>query len=459
MIITSCDNISDSDVFKNVINVPLKLTIEGVNVTESNLTRSTSYIPLYGIVATEEINGVKSNYAVGIFDNIADISIDLNKNNLYSFSVVMLNSNRCVNPPFDSEDVTNSFLYSDMMQSDLIDKLDLLNGATSPTTLKLWDMYYGTTNSVNPSNTPIAINVIRTGFGIDLSTEYIPEGEIILTIEGYHQTITDSDTSSSFYRFADYQNCYLAPNTYSETYNVKTQWKKEDNTIVDIDERLVEFKRNKLITFNVVLPTGTQCGISLSVEQDALADGGIIDITAGGSSSTSSTYVLNGVEYPMPEEVDLGLTSGTIWANMNLGASNEYDDGIATGYLGWLHENYTGYGGEDYYVYESPIEGEWTMPSQGHFSELFRECQYEYNNGGFLFTGNNGKSIFIPKRTYYTNLIDSYAVGDHVTAHSAWLYHFDEDVNGCFADPYDFASAVNFAKTRLVKKRDQGMHQ
>lgn len=40
-----------------------------------------------------------------------------------------------------------------------------------------------------------------------------------------------------------------------------------------------------------------------------------------------TTYIINGVEYPIPEAVDLGLPSGTKWANMNLGAAKETDFG------------------------------------------------------------------------------------------------------------------------------------
>lgn len=36
---------------------------------------------------------------------------------------------------------------------------------------------------------------------------------------------------------------------------------------------------------------------------------------------TKGAYTINGIEYPMPEFIDLGLSSGTLWANMDLGAS------------------------------------------------------------------------------------------------------------------------------------------
>lgn len=43
-------------------------------------------------------------------------------------------------------------------------------------------------------------------------------------------------------------------------------------------------------------------------------------------------YTIDDVEYPMPEAVDLGLPSGTKWANMNIGASLSYDYGL---YFSW----------------------------------------------------------------------------------------------------------------------------
>lgn len=45
-----------------------------------------------------------------------------------------------------------------------------------------------------------------------------------------------------------------------------------------------------------------------------------------------NSYSINGVYYPIPEAVDLGLPSGTLWASCNLGASDHIERG---GYFAW----------------------------------------------------------------------------------------------------------------------------
>ena len=84
--------------------------------------------------------------------------------------------------------------------------------------------------------------------------------------------------------------------------------------------------------------------------------------------------------------VDLGLTSGTKWANMNVGANSS----IALGDLfAWAEC--------DPY---SEMGSAWSMPTVDMFGELVEECTIEWTtvNGveGAKFIGPNGNSIFMP---------------------------------------------------------------
>ena len=150
-------------------------------------------------------------------------------------------------------------------------------------------------------------------------------------------------------------------------------------------------------------------------------------------------YLLSGAwpEEPVtPEEhewVDLGLPSGTLWATCNVGASapDEYGDYFAWGetapkdYYDWstymwcngseealtkycTKSNY-GYNGfvdnitelepEDdaAYVNWGPL---WRMPTKEQQDELRDKCTWTWTtqNGvlGYLVTGPNGKSLFLP---------------------------------------------------------------
>ena len=94
--------------------------------------------------------------------------------------------------------------------------------------------------------------------------------------------------------------------------------------------------------------------------------------------------------------VDLGLPSGTLWSNCNLGAKQETDDG-------------------GYYTYYDVIDGivqktlgdNFCAPSKEDFAELISCCKTKwiqnYENGnGMLFTGKNGNSILFPASGYKT---------------------------------------------------------
>ena len=126
-----------------------------------------------------------------------------------------------------------------------------------------------------------------------------------------------------------------------------------------------------------------------------------------------------------PQYVDLGLTSGTLWATMNLGAENEFDNGC---YFSWgnlenslqkndsydfSQENYEYTDGSSlegnfeqgntrYDAARSLWEGTWAIPRVEQFQELLDETIVSPIDGGWRLTStNNGKSIIIPDGGVY----------------------------------------------------------
>ncbi len=125
----------------------------------------------------------------------------------------------------------------------------------------------------------------------------------------------------------------------------------------------------------------------------------------------------------MPQAVDLGLPSGTLWADRNIGAESEEDVGL---YFSW--GNVEGHVfGTDYDFDEdyentpgAKLEGDidlehdaarvnlgepWQMPTSEQFKELDDNCTHEFCsvNGfrGMRFTSKkNGNSIFFPCSGY-----------------------------------------------------------
>lgn len=134
----------------------------------------------------------------------------------------------------------------------------------------------------------------------------------------------------------------------------------------------------------------------------------------------------------MKNYVDLGLPSGTLWADRNLGASSQEDYGD---YLGWgelnhdtsvpfdqvhyaLWDNsagiYSKYNADDGLtelesvddVVVSRIGDDWHIPTAAQFEELMNNCSSEEvtinNKRGVLFTSNsNNNTIFFPYAGYY----------------------------------------------------------
>ncbi len=118
--------------------------------------------------------------------------------------------------------------------------------------------------------------------------------------------------------------------------------------------------------------------------------------------------------------VDLGLPSGTLWADRNIGATapEGYGDYYAWGETHtkavYTESNYDplgdGYNGYDYIgtniqgtqydVAYVQTGGEWKMPSITQIEEIIYNCEWEWTtlNGenGYMVTGPNGNTCFFP---------------------------------------------------------------
>lgn len=92
--------------------------------------------------------------------------------------------------------------------------------------------------------------------------------------------------------------------------------------------------------------------------------------------------------------VDLGLPSGKLWSITNFGAYTDTENGS---YLMWYNlNNITNSWGS-----------RWGVPTSAEFSELINYCSYSWTtkNGvnGYLFTGSNGATMFIPAAGFRIN--------------------------------------------------------
>lgn len=166
---------------------------------------------------------------------------------------------------------------------------------------------------------------------------------------------------------------------------------------------------------------------------------------------------------PNYEAVDLGLPSGTKWANMNVGATTEteYGDYFAWGEVTpktdyswstykWCNgstSTFTKYNTQTTYgtvdnktVLEAADDaasanmgGTWRMPTEAEFKELIENTTHawvtDYKGSGvngYTFTGN-GNSIFLPAAgyRYHTDLVDQGSKGLYWSSSLEESYPFD----------------------------------
>jgi len=125
----------------------------------------------------------------------------------------------------------------------------------------------------------------------------------------------------------------------------------------------------------------------------------------------------NGHEY-----VDLGLSSGTKWATMNVGATSETEYGnyykYGKGSNQYDYSDKTNYSGNEEPLAASADTaaqewgGEWHMPTEAQLRELTANTAYQwvtnYNDSGisgikFTSKTDSTKYIFIPAAGYYQN--------------------------------------------------------
>lgn len=160
----------------------------------------------------------------------------------------------------------------------------------------------------------------------------------------------------------------------------------------------------------------------------------------GGSNNKNGVYVINGHKF-----VDLGLPSGLLWATRNVGAESIYEVG---NYYSWGEiepknkytlTTYKWFDGDEFTKY-TPEDGKreldaaddvatvkWgkkcRLPKFAEAIELVTKCKWEwrlsYDNqsiNGYLVTGPNGNSIFLPAAGSNTGSLIQWSreIGDYL---------------------------------------------
>ncbi len=186
-------------------------------------------------------------------------------------------------------------------------------------------------------------------------------------------------------------------------------------------------------------------------------DPNVYSITTLGSKPQNK--VINGHKF-----IDLGLPSGLLWAETNVGASTPYADGD---YYAWGEtttkssydwstykwgSNPTKYNSSDG---KTTLEAsddvatvkwgkECRMPSRAEFQELYNNCDWtwksSYNGAsGYLVTGPNGQTIFLPASGYR----NYGALNNHGSRGYYWSSSLNTSVAGYAYYLYFYSGGIN----------------
>ena len=124
----------------------------------------------------------------------------------------------------------------------------------------------------------------------------------------------------------------------------------------------------------------------------------------------SNTGDENSIEIIEYKAIDLGLPSGTLWADKNIGAKSEkgYGDFFAWGEKSPKYDyTWDNYNASDYYDAATVNMGEeWCIPTEEQFKELIMNCEcipniYSWGYFGINLVGPNGNSIFLYATGFY----------------------------------------------------------
>lgn len=173
----------------------------------------------------------------------------------------------------------------------------------------------------------------------------------------------------------------------------------------------------------------------------------------------------DGEDVPDSRAIDLGLTSGTKWASMNLGAKSESAQGY---YFAWADTTYKAAYTEKSYDYAGRVIDDiagteydaakhlwgdkWSVPTLEQWEELLRETsQQAMSMGGVsglvLRSNTNGNSIFLP---FLGQVQDSYIVNPEY----AWYWSSTQgEWNGNHNVAYYFFGMPSYNKMSTTNKR------
>lgn len=308
----SCTKENPQNEEKQVHYVTVGLSFGGeITTSMSPLTKADASTDLYGINVYKSIDkgSSYSNYAYGLFNDVSSLSIALPDDGIYKFECRMIKDGENViahDMGPDGYYYYRPFQLSGASVKPIIGNIFIISnesiGLTEKTHLQKGSIYghasvssyYGITQGFDPNeSSSVAINLIRTNFGVKVVATNLEYGSLHIDIDGAPRlSITyPSAEISEILCFSDIAKVLDNAN-YSETIKCKFIWQRDEDTQIIIGEKDITFEKDKITTINVTITlSAVDTGIGIQTEKKDMSEGQTVDVSGSGSASDTDVTV------------------------------------------------------------------------------------------------------------------------------------------------------------------------
>lgn len=312
--IVSCtetvDNVPQDSDSKEVI-VPLSFSGEVLDMGTTPLSRAAGndllYIQVYTLDTDEYGDLRTAPYAHGLFDNTDNITIALKDGKEYGFMATMIKDAK--NRVYKNEDGRYGLPFETALTNKFVMDGNFYFGNIGRGTTEMQfeeyvvdyyrpdvDRYYG--NALFMVNSqklePVNLNLMRTSFGLNVTTENFNDGEIIVELSGAPvlQISAPNGSASKIYTFSEPEYVYDTDCTedgtftknYTEEVNVSISRIYNGETI-PVDSKYITFTRNMRTNIRVsVINDLYENGINVSYDSGEMTDDGQDIVFQGGGN-------------------------------------------------------------------------------------------------------------------------------------------------------------------------------
>ena len=198
----------------------------------------------------------------------------------------------------------------------------------------------------------------------------------------------------------DYERNYIIREKYFQMIkNVKDI--TANQRIIELEAEVAKYKKQLILNGNTESEKDKK--ISQKVAEIATLNTRITELESELKKKSASKYC---------DVIDLGLPTGTLWADRNIGASSPEEAGY---YFAWgeIEPKNGKYDWNTYRYNDNPKQlppsndaatqnwdSDWRMPTKEQFDELLKYCEWKWDGKGYKVIGKNGNSIYIPAAGY-----------------------------------------------------------